>query len=294
MFRPPCGRREESVNRPLAGILQPSVGIPFCPLDAEDDYDDEPIGEEDGEEFNPQQQKYQADKISELSMAEYSQDQTALTSASFVTAARMASTPFPCGISPSPLPNIPCSTIRLADGNPALASDDDVFSSAHVTSGQTPGSFTSPPSQVLSPILEGSHEDSKSTNSSQSSVGSSRPGSCSAVVSQQNGLELSRIQEEPSFHETASAQQETKTGSTVINPFSGEVVDALLRQITPPLSCYFGFFESSEEMPKIATKGSVCFGKFCFVRFSTTVARFFSLTIGRLHSNYDNGIENIT
>ena len=115
MFRPPCGRREESVNRPLAGILQPSVGIPFCPLDAEDDYDDEPIGEEDGEEFNPQQQKYQADKISELSMAEYSQDQTALTSASFVTAARMASTPFPCGISPSPLPNIPCSTIRLAD-----------------------------------------------------------------------------------------------------------------------------------------------------------------------------------
>ena len=134
----------------------------------------------------------------------------------------MASTPFSSGSSPSPLPNIPCSTIRLADGNP----DDDVFSSAHVTSGQTNGSFTSPPSQVLSPILEGSHEDSKSTNSSQSYIGSSRPGSCSAIVSQQNGLELSRIQEEPSFHETSSAQQETKTGSTVINPFSGEVVDA--------------------------------------------------------------------
>ena len=226
MFRPPCGRRQESVNRPLAGILQPSVGIPFCPLDTEDDYDDEPIGEEDRDEFNPQQKKNQADKISELSLAEYSQDQTAVTSTSFATAARMASTPFSCGISPSPLPNIPCSTIRLADGNPAFAPDDDVFSSAHVTSGQTTGSFTSPPSQVLSPILEGSHEDSKSTNSSQSSVGSSRPGSCSAIVSQQNGLELSRIQEEPSFHETSSAQQETKTGSTVINPFSGEVVDA--------------------------------------------------------------------
>ena len=271
MFRPPSGRREESVNRPLAGILQPSVGIPFCPLDTEDDYDEEPIGVEDRDDFNTQHKKYQEDKTSELSLAEYSHDQTAFTCTSFATAAHMASTPFSCGIGPSPLPNIPCSTIRLADGNPAFVPDDDVFCSAHVTSSQATGSFTSPPSKVLSPILEGSHEDSKSTNSSQSSVGSSRPGSCSAIVSQQNGLELSRIQEEPSFHETASAPQDTKTGMPVINPFSGEVVDGLLRKITPPLSCYFGFSESSEEMPKIATKGSVCFGKFCFVRFRRTV-----------------------
>ena len=182
LFRSPCGRWEESVNRPLAGILQPSVGIPFCPLDTEDDCDDKLIGEEDRDEFNPEQKKNQADKVSQPSLAEYSQDQTAVTLASVATVARMALTPLSSGSSPSPLPKIPCSTIRLADGNPAFASDDDVFSSAHVTSGQTPGSFTSPPSQVLSPILEGSHEDSKSTNSSQSSIGSSRP-SCSAIVS---------------------------------------------------------------------------------------------------------------
>ena len=241
LFRPPCGRWEESVNRPLAGLLQPSVGIPLCPLDTEDDYDDKPIGEEDRDEFNPQQKKNQADKVSEPSLAEYSQDQTAVTLASVATVARMASTPFSSGISPSPLPNIPCSTIRLADGNPAFAPDDDVFSSAHVTSGQTPGSFTSPPSQVLSPILEGSHEDSKSTNSSQSSIGSSRPGWCSVIVSQQNGLELSRIQEEPSFHEPSSAQQETKTGSAVINPFSGEllVVDAQFCKYTLNNKVYY-------------------------------------------------------
>lgn len=257
---PPSGRREEPVNRPFAGVLQPSVGIPTCPLENEEYEDDE--DKEDPNTQHKYQEACQHTKISELSLAEFSHDQTTLTSSNFAAAARMASTPFSRTIGPSSLPSIPFSTIRPTDGNPAFASDDDVFASAQVGVGQANGSFASPPSNVLSPILEGSHEDTKSTNSSQSSNGSSRRGSCSVIVSQQNGLELSKIQEETSMCETADLENiATNVGGTVINPFSGEVVDAFLRKISPPLSCYFGFFESSEEMPRIAVKTSVCFGK---------------------------------
>jgi len=80
-------------------------------------------------------------------------------------------------------------------------------------------------------------------------------------VSQQNGLELSKIQEEASFYQTDSELQDTNVGSAVINPFAGDVVDAFLRKITPPLSTYLGFIESSAEMPRIAANASVCFGK---------------------------------
>lgn len=224
------------------------------------------LGRDDGSDANTQpknyQPTYQHDKTSDVSLADFSHDQTAFASTSFATAARMASTPFCYGIGPSSLPSIPMSTIRPINENPILASDEVEYSSTHAHVGQAGSSFTSPPSKALSPIFEGSHEDSKSTNSSRSSNGSSRRGSCSATASQQNGLELSKIQEETSFRATDAAPQDDNVGCAVINPFSGDVVDCFLRKITPPLCTYYGFFEFSEEMPRIATNASVCFGRY--------------------------------
>lgn len=277
MNRPPNGSPQEAVHRPLAGILQPSVGIPICPLENDEDEDDEMMGNNDGTDVNTRlknyQPSYQHDKTNEVSLADFTHDQTSFASTSFATAARMASTPFCNGIGPSSLPNIPWSTIRPTNENPELhdlPSEEVEYASAHATVGQSGGSFTSTPSKVLSPILEGSHEDSKSTNSSHSSNGSTRRGSCSATVSQQNGLELSKIQEEASFYQTDSELQDTNVGSAVINPFAGDVVDAFLRKITPPLSTYLGFIESSAEMPRIAANASVCFGKFGIVLYCKT------------------------
>ena len=198
---------------------------------------------------------FQQDKTHEASLADFTHDQTAFATGSFAAAARMASTPFCYGTGPSSLPSIPWSTIRPTNENTEmndLASDD--FSSAHANV----GSFTSTPSKVLSPIFEGSHEDSKSTNSSHSSNGSSRRVSCSTVA-QHNGLELSKIQEETSY---SQMPEDTNVGSAVINPFAGDVVDGFVRKITPPLSTYEGFTEFRKDMPRIAANASVCFGRF--------------------------------
>lgn len=270
MDRPPKGNRQEAVHRPLAGILQPSVGIPTCELGNDEEEDDEMIGKNDdcnnrNMEAKNYQPSYQNDKTHEVSLADFTHDQTTFAaSSSFATAAHMASTPFCYGIGPSSLPSIPWSTIRPTNENAELnelASDEVEYPSAHASVVQSGGSFTSTPSKVLSPIFEGSHEDSKSTNSSHSSNGSSRPGSCSVTVSQFNGLELSKIQEETSACQTDTAPQDTTVGSAVINPFAGDVVDSFLRRITPPLSTYEGFIQSSDDMPRIATNASVCFGK---------------------------------
>ena len=266
MRRPPVDNRQETAHRPLAGILQPSVGIPTCSLENDEDEDDEMLGGDDGIDANTQpknyQETYQHDKTSDVSLADFTHDQTTFASTSFATAAHMASTPFCHGIGPSSLPSIPMSTIRPINDNPVLASEEVEYSSTHAHVSQTGGSFTSSPGKALSPIMERSHEDSKSTNSSRSSNASSRRGSCSVTASQQNGLELSKIQEETSFRATDSAPQDDNVGSAVINPFSGDVVDCFLSKITPPLSTYYGFFEFSEEMPRIATNASVYFGRY--------------------------------
>lgn len=235
-------------------------------MESEEDEDDEIVGKDDWKDANTRPKSYQPahqpGKTNEVSLADFTHDQTCFASTSFANAAHMASTPFCNGNGRSSLPSIPWSTIRPVNENPALNSDEVECSAAHADASQVGSSFTSPPSKVLSPILEGSQEDSKSTNSSHSSNASSRRGSCSATVFQPIGSEMGTIQEETSICQTHSAPQEVNVDSAVINPFSGEVVDAFLRKITPPLSTYYGFFESGEEMPRIATNTSVCFGKF--------------------------------
>ena len=261
--RPPTGSQQEAIRRPLAGILQPSVGIPTCPLETSEDEDDEMIGHNDENDADPFpkscQPSYHRDKTGEVSLADFTHDQTAFTTGSFAAAARMASTPFCSGIGPSSLPNIPWSTIRPTNENSEmkdLTSEEAEYSSACANA----ASFASTPSKALSPIFEGSNEDSNSTNSSHLSNGSSRRGSCS-TVSQHNGLELSKIQEETSLCQAETLPQETNVGSAVVNPFAGDVVDAFLSRINPSLLAYEGFTVCSREMPKIATNVSVCFGR---------------------------------
>ena len=267
MDRPPKGTRQEVNHRPLAGILQPSVGIPTCPLDNDDEEGD--MIENVENESNAPLKNYQPlppqDKTSEVSLADFTHDHS-IASGSFATAARMASTPFCYGSGPMSLPSIPWSTIRPTNEIPGLndlPAEGGEYVSAHTDAAQTGGSFMSTPSKVLSPIFEGSHEDSKSTNSSHSSNGSSRPVSCSASVSQHNGLELSKIQEETSICQTDSAPQATtNVGNAVLNPFAGDVVDNFLLKINPPLSSYEGFIVSNKDILRIAVNASVSLGRF--------------------------------
>lgn len=266
MGRPPRDIHQEPNHRPLAGILQPSVGIPTCPVDVDDEQDEVMENLENAE--NAPLKNYQPlqpqDKTSEVSLADFTHDQS-IASGSFATAARMASTPFCNGSGPMSLPSIPWSTIRptneISELN-ELAADGGEFSSTHADVVQAGGSFMSTPSKVLSPIFEGSHEDSKSTNSSHSSNGSSRRVSCSVSVSQHNGLELSKIQEETSICQTDTAPQATNGGCSVVNPFAGDVVNDFLLRINPPLSTYEGFVTTSKEVPRIAANASVSLGRF--------------------------------
>lgn len=213
-------------------------------------------------QFKNHQPLQQQEKTTEVSLGDFTHDHT-LASSSFATAAHMASTPFCYGSGPLTLPSIPWSTIRPTNENPELndlASDEVEYSSTHANTVQAGGSFMSTPSKVLSPIFEGSHEDSKSQNSSHSSNGSSRRVSCSVGASQHNGLELSKIQEETSVCQTGNEPQATNVGNAVINPFAGDVVDNLLHSLNPPLSTYEGFIVSNRAVPRIVANGSVDIG----------------------------------
>ena len=268
--RPPTGIHQEPTYRPLAGILQPSVGIPICPGDVDDEQDEvmENLESDENAPLKNYQPLQPQDKTTEVSLADFTHDHT-IASGSFATAARMASTPFCNGIGPMSLPTIPMSTIRPTNEMPELndmATDGGEFSSAHADGVQAGGSFMSTPSKVLSPIFEGSHEDSKSTNSSHSCSGSSRRVSCSASASQHNGLGLSKIQEETRICDTAT--QANNGGCSVVNPFAGDVVNDFLLRINPPLSTYEGFATTSKEVPRIAANASVGLGRFAITFFS--------------------------
>lgn len=276
--RPPTGIHQEPTHRPLAGILQPSVGIPICPVDADDEQDElmENLECDENAPLKNYQPLQPQDKTSEVSLADFTHDQS-IASGSFATAARMASTPFCNGIGPMSLPSIPWSTIRPTNEMPELndlAADGGEFSSAHADGAQAGGSFMSTPSKVLSPIFEGSHEDSKSTNSSHSSNGSSRRVSCSASASQHNGLELSKIQEETSICQTDKTPEANNGGCSVVNPFAGDVVNDFLQRINPPLSTYEGFVTTSKEVPRIVSNASVSLGRFANTHVSLSVRNY--------------------
>lgn len=261
--RPPRGTQQEACRRPLAGVLQPSLGIPIC--SEEDDEEEAEMNDKfENANFKEYQPLQQLDKTSEVFSADFTQDQT-LSSTSFAAAAHMASTPFCHANGPLSLPSIPWSTIRPANENPELNdmdSDGNQYPSTHPNTVQAGNSFMSTPSKVLSPIFEASQEDAKSTNSSHSSNGSSRRFSCSAGASQHNGLELSKIQEEASLCQAdGEPQAAVNVGNAAINPFAGAVVDNLLRQINPPLSSYEGFTVSSKEVPRIVSNASMCLGE---------------------------------
>ena len=242
------------------------MGIPICPVDVDHEQDEvmENLERDENAPLKNYQPLQPQDKTSEVSIADFTHDHS-IASGSFAAAARMASTPFCNGIGPMSLPSIPWSTIRPTNEMPELddlPADGGEFASAHADGVQGGGSFMSTPSKVLSPIFEGSHEDSKSTNSSHSSNGSSRRVSCSASASQHNGLELSKIQEEPSMCQTDTAPEANNGGCSVFNPFAGDVVNGFLLRINPSLSTYEGFVTSSKEVPRIAANASVSLGRF--------------------------------
>ena len=258
--RPPSGSQQEAAHRPLAGILQPSVGIPTCPLETHSEEEDEL--EEDqrvlDKENYPHEEAHksclavqQQERVSEVSLAEYFPDHS-LASFSFATAARVASTPFSNAIEPPTLPSIPWSTIRSTVDNNQASGD---LAAVENACAQPCGSFMSTPSKVLSPILERSNEDSKSTNSSHSSAASSRRGSCSV------GASLYRIQEETSACNTDNALTWVDQRTSELNPFSAKVIDEFLLKMRPPVSSYEGFSVSDKEMPRIAAHLTISLGR---------------------------------
>ena len=242
------------------------MGIPICPVDVDDGQDEvmENLESDENVPLKNYQPLQPQDKTSEVSLADFTHDQS-IASGSFAAAARMASTPFCNGIGPMSLPSIPWSTIRptneISELND-LAADGGEFPSTHANGAQASVSFISTPNKVLSPIFEGSQEDSKSTNSSHSPNGSSRRVSCSASASHYNGLELSKIQEETSMCQTFPSPEANNGGCSVVNPFAGDVVSDFLLRINPPLSTYEGFVTTCEEVPRIAANVSVSLGRF--------------------------------
>lgn len=186
-FRPPRDFVQEKSNRPIMGILQPSHGIPVCPLEDDDQVDDY----DEGENVPPRGFHSNKSDVYSKTMCEVTEDaNNFLASSSFKAAARMASTPHSQGMEP---PSFVLSTIKPPK------TDTDA-ASAHDPTDYGANTFACTPNKVLSPIFERSDEDVRSTASSSSSTASSGRGSVSQHISA--GMKLESIVEDPrSFSE---------------------------------------------------------------------------------------------
>jgi len=182
LFRPPYDYVKEKTNRPIMGILQPSHGIPVCPLENNDE--DDEMCDEVNENQPPAGSHNKQNDINNRTTCDVTEDPNNYLT-SFKTAARMASTPYAQGMEP---PSFVLSTIKP----PKLDNDDG---SALHSNDFAANSFACTPSKALSPIFERSDEDVKSVASSASSTASSGRGSVSQHIS--NAIKLESIVEDP-------------------------------------------------------------------------------------------------
>lgn len=159
LYRPPFGYSQTKIERPVLGILQPSVGIPFKPL--EDSDEDEETMVVDTGEVNKvptdqaptiqQEVKHTEDEIT---------NHNGLNHSEFAAAARFVSTPFVENFIPPKLETLHCSSIQAYDERHEASENPSNVSSS---------SYNANSSKVLSPILECSDEDAKTASSKGSS-----------------------------------------------------------------------------------------------------------------------------
>ncbi len=145
----------------MLGVLQPSVGIPFEPLQdieqnegamAKDDEQMEKVSsDQDTARLVKQDTKFVDDEVTRNNWLNHSQ---------FAAAARLMSTPFTESLSPPKLENLHCSSIQAHDERQDVSAHASNVSSA---------SYNADSSKGLSPILECSDEDAKSGSSKGSS-----------------------------------------------------------------------------------------------------------------------------
>lgn len=246
----------------MFGVLQPSVGIPVCPLEEENDQD---MGDEDDENLPPLADQY------DKTIRDVTEDANAfMATSSFKMAAHMASTPFSQGLDP---PSFVMSTIK-----PPIEHELE-FASAHVTEEYTANTFNCTPNKVLSPIFERSDEDTRSTTCSSTSTVSSGRGSVSHHMPPTASQLASIAEEHSGNHGNHSIVRQASTrlesslfhrnedGMTDLNPFSDEVVEALLQRVVPPVSSYDGYYSSQkDQIPKIAPNLAINLGKYVLFR----------------------------
>lgn len=157
----------------MLGVLQPSVGIPFKPLedcdeDEEDVPDDEPMRDEVPLVHNTAPLATTETKLADADVTRSNW----LNHSQFVTAARLMSTPFVENMKPPILETLQCSSIE--------AHDDRTDATPNVSS----SSYNANTSKGLSPILECSDEDAK--------TGSSRGSSHSSGISVKSNVHTSK------------------------------------------------------------------------------------------------------
>ena len=272
-FRPPVGYNQRKVERPKLGILQPSIGIPVEPLEERQSGDDEDRHLDgrsgvhatlNAEGAEPIKLKRVKDNCDEVDLTQFQ----GLTHSQFTAAARLASTPFE--EQADPLPTFHCSTIHLSDITAVSAQNEAKADSAESerSSGNTSGSSLNTPSKGLSPILECSDEDGKSSSSGASchSSGNSKSNVVSQPVNQCETFKaydtsFTRCETLERSHDITAHDANGDVLKTV-NPFDPQVCNNLLSQLGKPVNTYSCYHDLRDQtMTKITPQMAVALGK---------------------------------
>ena len=160
--RPPLAYCQTKIDRPVLGILQPSVGIPFKPLDDFDDGEEPMIVDTEGVNKVPE---YQTPTIKQevKHTEEEMKNHNGLNHSEFAAAARFVSTPSVENLSPPKLETLHCSSIQAYNERHDVSENSLNVSSSNCNANN---------SKVLSPILECSDEDAKNVSLKASSYSS--------------------------------------------------------------------------------------------------------------------------
>ena len=160
--RPPLAYCQTKIERPVLGILQPSVGIPFKPLDDFDDGEEPMFLDTEGVNKVPEDEAPTVKQEVKHTEEEIT-NHNGLNRSEFAAAARYVSTPFVENLSPPKLETLHCSSIQAYDERHDVEENPSNVSSS---------SYNANNSKVLSPTLECSDEDAKNVSLKASSYSS--------------------------------------------------------------------------------------------------------------------------
>ncbi|XP_028414108.1 mitotic checkpoint serine/threonine-protein kinase BUB1-like isoform X2 [Dendronephthya gigantea] len=256
---PLFGYSQTKLERPILGILQPSEGIPFVPLedleeiDAEDERLDEVCSDRNPVSLTREETKFAEDETTRHNWENHSQ---------FTAAARLASTPFSSNLSPPKLENLHCSRIQA---------NDDETNVSKVTNPTSNSPYNANNSKGLSPILECSDEDAKTGSSKGSSSylpGLSAQTTQPTIVSQANTMlqdGTTNLSEGPNKNMDITVHDMNGTFLKIINPFDPSLCNELLAQLHNPVTSFPGYHDFKKNvLPKFAMNKVVSIGSELF------------------------------